>query len=78
LQCVHQLLRSMGTTLVEGWLLLLSILYRAATKPALLPLLPLAIRSVQLIASDFLVCLPPPCLLAYVEVAAAYATQQVG
>jgi hypothetical protein len=75
LQCVHQLLRSDGSTLVEGWLLILSILYRAATRPALLPLLPLAIRSVQLIASDLLPCLPPPCLLAYVEVAAAYAAQ---
>ncbi|EOD39941.1 hypothetical protein EMIHUDRAFT_223134 [Emiliania huxleyi CCMP1516] len=67
LQCVHQLLRSCGAGLVEGWLLILSILWRAATKPALLPLLPLAIRSVQLIASDFLPSLPPPCLLAYVE-----------
>lgn len=75
LQCVHQLLRSDGSSLVEGWLLILSILYRAATRPVLMPLLPLAIRSVQLIASDLLPCLPPPCLLAYVEVAAAYATQ---
>ena len=75
LQCVHQLLRADGATLVEGWTLVLSILYRAATKPTLLPLLPLAIRSVQLIASDLLPCLPPPCLLAYVELAAAYAAQ---
>ena len=29
----------------------------------------------QLVASDFLTALPPSCLLAYVEVAAAYATQ---
>ena len=27
---------------------------------------------------DVLFCLPPPCLLVYVEVAAAYPTQQVG
>ena len=57
------------------WLLILSVLWRAATKPALLPLVPLAFRSVQLIASDFLAYLPPACLPAYIEVAAAFATQ---
>ena len=65
-----------GAGLTDGWLLLLSILWRAATKPSLVPLLPNAFRSVQLIASDFLPHLPPACLPAYVEVAAAFATQQ--
>ena len=61
-----------GAGLEDGWLLLLSILWRAATKPSLAPLVPLAFRSTQLIASDFLPHLPPACLPAYVEVAAAF------
>jgi len=47
LQATHQLLQGGGVGLRHGWLLVLSILWRAATKPTLLPLLPLAIRSVQ-------------------------------
>ena len=55
---------------------MLSLLWRAATKPALSALLPLAFKSCQLVSSDFLPLLPSACLPAYVEVAAAFATQQ--
>jgi len=71
----HEVLQACGAGLSEGWLVLLSILYRAATRPSFNLLLPLAFRSVELIASDFLACLPAACLRAYVEVAAAYAMQ---
>ena len=76
ISAMHEVLMTCGAGLTDGWLLLLSILWRAATKPSLVPLLPNAFRSVQLIASDFLPHLPPACLPAYVEVAAAFATQQ--
>jgi hypothetical protein len=69
-------LQSCGADLLAAWPLLLSVLWRAATLPALAALLPLGFRSVQLIASDFLSVLPPACLLAYVEVASVYATQR--
>ena len=75
LASTHEILMACGAGLTDGWLLVLSILWRAATKPSLVPLLPLAFRSVQLIASDFLPLLPAACLPAYVEVAAACATQ---
>jgi len=75
LSATHEVLQACGAGLAEGWLLLLSILYRAATKPSLKGLVPLAFRSVELIASDFLSFLPVACVPAYVEVAAAYATQ---
>jgi hypothetical protein len=71
LQAIHQILQSRGQGLTDGWLLLLSVLWRAATKPSLTPLVPLAFRSVQLIASDLLPHLPPACLPSFVEVAAA-------
>ena len=76
LQAAHQILQACGARLHRSWPLLLSLLYRAATRPALAPLLPLAFRSVELISSDFLAVLPPRCLLAYAEVAAVNATQQ--
>ena len=76
LSATHEVLMTCGAGLGDGWLLLLSILWRAATKPSLVPLLPNAFRSVEVIASDFLPHLPPACLPAYVEVAAAFATQQ--
>jgi hypothetical protein len=75
LSCMHEVLMTCGAGLREGWLLLLAILWRAATRTSLVPLLPNAFRSVQLIASDFLPHLPAACLPAYVEVAAAFATQ---
>lgn len=54
LQATHEVLQACGKGLCLGWQLLLSVLWRAATKPSLVTLLPLAFRSVQLIASDFL------------------------
>jgi len=76
LQALHQILQACGAELRSAWPQLLSILWRTATLPSLAYVLPLGFRSVQLIASDFLSVLPPPCLLAYVEVAAVYATQR--
>ena len=108
LGAVHKILQACGADLLAAWPLLLSVLWRAATLPALASLLPLGFRSVQLIASDFLSVpnpnpnpnpnpspdpnpnpnpnpdpnpdpnqvLPASCLLAYVEVAAVYATQR--
>jgi len=73
LSSTHQVLQACGVGLRDGWLMLLSILHWAATKQK--NLVSLAFRSVELIASDFLTFLPLACLPAYVEVAAAYATQ---
>lgn len=73
LSSTHQVLQACGVGLRDGWLMLLSILHWAATKQK--NLVSLAFRSVELIASDFLTFLPMGCLPAYVEVAAAYATQ---
>ena len=51
-------LQACGADLLAAWPLLLSVLWRAATLPALASLLPLGFRSVQLVASDFLSVLP--------------------
>ena len=66
IQAVHQVLHASAGAVGDGWPLVLSMLYRAATRPALSPLLPLAIRSVQLIA-QVEPCPPTSTLLSHIS-----------
>ena len=76
LQAIYTLLLASGAALHAGWHACLRVLERVATGGAEhAPLIALAFKSVQLVASDFLHALSPRALRRYIAVAGAYGRQ---
>mmetsp|Transcript_5623 Transcript_5623/g.8694 ORF Transcript_5623/g.8694 Transcript_5623/m.8694 type:complete len:1334 (+) Transcript_5623:1-4002(+) len=75
LQGLHQVLRSAGHVLTSGWVAIAGLLQAAAAQEEA-PLVPIAFKSLQIIASDFLHGLPPDCLSLLISTIGAYGSQR--